>query len=67
VDINESGSTIFSTELTIDASEKTSTTAATPCVVSDTSLADDAEMTIDIVAAGTDARGLKVTLIGRRT
>jgi hypothetical protein len=67
IDIEESGSTIFSTLLTIDASEKTSTTAATPCVVSDTSLADDAEMKINIDGAGTGAAGLKVTLIGRRT
>jgi hypothetical protein len=67
VDINEDGTTILSTKLTIDASEKTSTTAATPAVISDTSLADDAEMTIDIDTAGTGAKGLKVALIGRRT
>lgn len=67
IDINESGSTILSTKLTIDASEKTSTTAATPAVMSDTSLADDAEITIDIDTAGTGAAGLKVCLIGRRT
>jgi hypothetical protein len=67
VDINENGSTILSTKLTIDASEKTSVTAATPVVISDTSLADDAEMTIDIDTAGTGAKGLKVVLIGRRT
>lgn len=67
VDINEGGSTILSTKLTIDATEKTSTTAATPAVISDTSLADDAEITIDIDddAAG-DATGLKVYLIGTR-
>ena len=39
VDINESGSTILSTKLSIDAGEKTSTTAATPAVISDTTLA----------------------------
>jgi len=64
VDIKESGTTILSTALSIDASEKTSTTAATPAVISDTALADDAEITIDITAAGTGARGLKVSLIG---
>lgn len=66
VDINEAGSTILSTKLTIDNTEKTSTTAATPPVVSDLSLADDAEITIDIdqVGDGT-AKGLKVYLIGR--
>lgn len=67
VDINEGGTTILSTKLTIDASEKTSTTAATPAVISDTTLADDAEMTIDIDTAGTGAKGLKVSLIGYRT
>jgi hypothetical protein len=64
VDIKESGTTILSTALSIDATEKTSTTAATPAVISDTSLADDAEITIDITAAGTGAKGLKVSLIG---
>ena len=67
VDINEGGTTILSTKLTIDNTEKTSTTAATPAVISDTSLADDAEITIDIdqVGDGT-AKGLKITLIGTR-
>jgi hypothetical protein len=62
VDINETGASIFSTTLSIDANEKTSTTAATPAVLSDTSIADDAEITVDIDGAGTGAKGLKVTL-----
>lgn len=66
-DINEAGSTILSTKLTIDANEKTSTTAATPAVISDATLADDAEMTIDIDTAGTGAKGAKITFIGYRT
>jgi hypothetical protein len=67
VDINEGGVSILSTKLTIDNTEKTSTTAATPPVISDANLADDAEMTIDIdqIGDGT-AKGLKVTLIGTR-
>lgn len=67
VDINEAGTTILSTKLTIDNTEKTSTTAATAPVISDTALADDAEITIDIdqVGDGT-AKGLKITLIGTR-
>lgn len=67
VDINEGGTTILSTKLTIDNTEKTSTTAATPPVISDIALADDAEITIDIdqVGDGT-AKGLKVALIGTR-
>ncbi len=65
-DINEGGTSILSTKLTIDANEKTSTTAATAAVISDTGLADDAEITIDIDVAGTGAKGAKVYLIGRR-
>ncbi len=69
VDINEGGSTILSTKITIDASETTSVSAATPPVISDTSLADDAQMTIDIDQVGNTAagKGLKVTLIGTKT
>lgn len=65
VDINEGGTSVLSTKLTIDNTEKTSTTAATAAVISDTDLADDAEITIDVdqVGDGT-AKGLKVTLIG---
>ncbi len=63
-DINETGSTILSTKLTIDASETTSTTADAAVVISDTALADDAEMTIDIDTAGTGAAGAKIYLIG---
>ncbi len=66
VDINEGGTTILSTKLSIDAGEKTSTTAATPAVISDTALADDAEITIDIDQIGSTiaGAGLKVYLIG---
>lgn len=65
IDINDSGTTILSTKLTIDNGEKTSTTAAAAAVISDTELADDAEISIDIdqVGDGT-AKGLKITLIG---
>jgi hypothetical protein len=67
VDINEGGTSIISTKLTIDNTEKTSTTAATQPVISDSALADDAEITIDIdqIGDGT-AKGLKVYLIGTK-
>jgi hypothetical protein len=67
VDINEDGASVLSTKLTVDNTEKTSTTAAAPAVISDANLADDAEITIDIdqVGDGT-AKGLKVYLIGTR-
>jgi len=66
IDINVGGSSIFSTTLTIDATEKTSTTAATAAVLGTTSIADDAEITIDIDTAGTGVKGLKVILYYRR-
>lgn len=69
VDINDGGTTIMSTnKLSIDATEKTSTTAATAAGITDTTLADDAEITIDIDQVGSTVAGagLKVYLIGTR-
>jgi len=66
-DINEWWVSILSTVITIDANEKTSTTAATPPVISDSSLADDAEITIDIDVAGTWAKWAKIYLIGYKS
>jgi hypothetical protein len=59
---------VLSTKLSIDTTEKTSTTAATAAVISDSSLADDAEITIDIdqVGSSTAGTGLKVGLYVRR-
>jgi hypothetical protein len=68
VDINENGTTVLSTKLTIDATEKTSTTAAVAAVISDTAIADDAEITIDVDDDGAgDAVDLKVGLSVTRT
>jgi hypothetical protein len=66
VDINDSGTTILSTKLTIDANEETSTTAAAAAVISDTALADDAEVTFDVDTAGTGTTGLKACVYGTR-
>lgn len=68
VDVNESGSSLLSTKITIANGSKTSTAAGTQPVISDSSIADDAEVTVDIdqIGDGT-AKGLKVTLIGHRT
>jgi hypothetical protein len=66
VDMNVNGSTRLSTKLTIDASEKTSVTAATPHVVSNTALAVDDEVAFDIDTAGTGAKGLIVTVLVQR-
>ncbi len=59
IDINESGTSILSSPVAITAGQKTATAS-----VSDTSLANLAEMTVDIDVAGTGATGAKVYLIG---
>jgi hypothetical protein len=65
VDINEEGVSVLSTKLTIDNNEETSVTAATQPVISDISLADNAEITIDVDQVGNGtAKGLKVYLYG---
>lgn len=66
VNIKVSGGTIFGSMLSIDANEKTSTTAATPASLITTSIQDDAEITFDVTVAGTGAKGLKVTLYTKR-
>jgi len=64
IDVNESGTSILSTKITIDATEKSSETAATPPVISDSSIAADAILTFDIdgIASGTAGKGLIVWL-----
>jgi hypothetical protein len=67
VDINQSGSSVLGTKLTIDNTEKTSTTAATAATITTSALTDDSEITIDIDQIGNGtATGLKITLIGTR-
>ena len=67
VDINEAGVSILGTKLTIDASEKTSATAATAATITDSAIAANAEIGFDIDTAGTGAKGLKVSIQGFRT
>jgi len=59
VNIKEAGNTLFSVKPQVDAGQLTSTSAPT---FSDTDLADNAEMTIDIdqVGSSTAGKGLKV-------
>lgn len=70
VQIRNAGNDVLSTKLSIDATEKTSTTAATPAVINATyqSFADDAEIHIDLDQIGSTVAGagLKITLIGTR-
>ena len=69
VDINEDATTILSTKLSIDATEETSDTAATPPIISDADLQRDSEITVDIDQIGSTVAGagLKVYLIGYPT
>ena len=62
IDINEAGTSILSTTITIDDGEKSSETAATPPAISDSSIAADAIITFDIDGVGstTAAKGLTV-------
>lgn len=69
VDVNKNGVSIFSTRVTIDASEKTSMTAATAAVLSTTSFAVDNEISIDVDQIGSTVAGagLKVAFLGNYT
>lgn len=69
LDINEGGASILGTKLSIDATEKTSTTAASAATITDSSLANASEITIDVdqVGATVAGAGLKVWIIGTRT
>lgn len=64
VNVKKNGTTVFSTNLSIDSGENTSVTAATPAVISTSAIADDDLLTIDITVSGTGTKGLIVTLIG---
>lgn len=66
VDVKQNGTTVLSTKLTIDNTEKTSKTAAALPVISVPSLVDDGEITIDVTQIGNGtATGLKLVFIGR--
>jgi hypothetical protein len=68
VDVKQSGSSIFSTLLSIDQNEETSTTAATPAVILNPNLTDDAKIIVSInqVGSTTAGTGLKITFKGYR-
>jgi len=60
--VKKNGGTVFSTNLTINENEKTSS----PATLSVREIAKVDEITVDITGAGTNAAGLKVALIGER-
>ena len=67
VDVRKNGTTMFSTMLTFDNTEKTTETATTPAVLTATSIAYDDEITVylNAIQAGSVASGLKVYFEGR--
>lgn len=67
VDVNDAGASILSTKLTIDNTEGHSSSAATPAVLSDTSIAKGAKITADVdqIGDGT-AKGLIVYLLVKK-
>ena len=68
IDINENGISVLSTVISIDSTEKTSETADVPPVISDNTLSNNSEITIDIDQVGSTiaGKGLKIYLIGKR-
>jgi hypothetical protein len=68
VDLQEEAVSVLSTVISVDGGETSSEDSADPAVISDSSLADDAEMTviIDQVGSTNPGKGLKLWLIGRR-
>lgn len=69
VDVKEGGVSIMTTNLlNIDNGDKTSVGSATSPNITDTALADDAEITVEITQVGstTAGAGLKLSLIGTK-
>lgn len=66
-DVNEGGTSIMTTDkLVIDDGETSTSTAATPPALTDTSLASGAVITVDVdqIGSTTAGAGLKVYLVG---
>jgi hypothetical protein len=64
VDVNEGGASVFATRPQIDAGARTSVGSSVTPVISDSALAADAEITVDIDQVGSTikGKGLKVAL-----
>ena len=68
IDVLQNNSSIFSTLLTIDEEQNTSTTSVTPAVISTSDLIDDAKIVVAINQVGSidPGTGLKLTFKGYR-
>ena len=67
VNVLKNGTTVFSTKITFDNTEKTTETASVPAVLTTNAIAYDDEISIsvDAITAGTAATGLKVYFEGK--
>ena len=66
VNVKLTGTTIFSTKPTIDANEFSTNTAATPRVITATTVTKYDKISIDIDTTGVGATGAKLYLLGTR-
>ena len=67
VDVKSNGASILGgNKLQVDTGSRTSKTSALPTSLITTVLNDDDEITLDITAGGTIAKGLKVTIYYQR-
>lgn len=66
-DINNNGTSILSTKLTIDGSETTSVTAAVPVVISNSLVTSDDEFSVDFDTVGGASAGAKINIYVTRT
>lgn len=67
IDIKVDGQSIMIVPIYIGAGARSSTVSAALPAIGLPAIGDDQEIAIDVVTAGTDAKGLKVTLIGHRS
>jgi len=65
--IKKNGTTIFSTKPTIDINEFHTSTAATPRVITGTSVSIYDKLTVDIDTIGTGSAGAKIYILFNRT
>lgn len=67
VDINKNGTSIMTTRVTVDVSEFSSYTAATPPVISNGAFSEDDEISFDVDVTSTTAKGLKMIVVYNKT
>ena len=66
VDLLHNGGSVLTDPLVIDEGDRTSANSSSPVVIDQRQLVDYAEMTVSVVSAGTDVKGLRIMLRGIR-